>query len=194
MPERSNGAVSKTVVGESPPRVRIPVSPPTAHEKALSKSGCAWILRRVQMLCGRAEHWPRRQEARKRSLRGGILWTWRVNWVDTSQRADAARDHRPDPARAARLRRRGPLARACAGQTAGRTFQATCDAALGNARCSVDLEDPAYKGAGAVIDMLRDRACTASGLGAFTSGCFTFGTLEWTSGANAGAAHRGAGT
>ena len=28
VPERSNGAVSKTVVGESLPRVRIPVSPP----------------------------------------------------------------------------------------------------------------------------------------------------------------------
>ena len=28
VPERSNGAVSKTVVGASPPRVRIPVSPP----------------------------------------------------------------------------------------------------------------------------------------------------------------------
>jgi hypothetical protein len=28
VPERSNGAVSKTVVGVTPPRVRIPVSPP----------------------------------------------------------------------------------------------------------------------------------------------------------------------
>ena len=28
VPEWSNGAVSKTVVGASPPRVRIPVSPP----------------------------------------------------------------------------------------------------------------------------------------------------------------------
>jgi hypothetical protein len=38
------------------------------------------------------------------------------------------------------------------GQTVGRTFQATCDAALGDARCGVDLEDPAFKGTGAVID------------------------------------------
>ena len=30
------------------------------------------------------------------------------------------------------------------GQTVGRTFQATCDAALGDARCGVDLEDPAF--------------------------------------------------
>jgi hypothetical protein len=53
------------------------------------------------------------------------------------------------------------------GQTVGRTFQATCDAALGDGRCGVDLEDSAYKGTGAVIDLLRDRAFTASGLGGF---------------------------
>ena len=31
-------------------------------------------------------------------------------------------------------------------QTVGRTFQHACDAELGDARCGVDLEDPAYKG------------------------------------------------
>jgi uncharacterized phage protein (TIGR02218 family) len=72
------------------------------------------------------------------------------------------------------------------GQTVGRTFQATCDAALGDGRCGVDLEDPAFKGAGAVIDLLRDRAFTASGLGGFDADWFTFGTVEWTSGAYAG--------
>ena len=35
VPERSNGAVSKTVVGASPPRVRIPVSPPFYPSKPL---------------------------------------------------------------------------------------------------------------------------------------------------------------
>jgi uncharacterized phage protein (TIGR02218 family) len=37
-----------------------------------------------------------------------------------------------------------------------------------------------------VIDLLRDRAFTASGLSGFTSGWFAFGTIEWSSGANAG--------
>ena len=37
-----------------------------------------------------------------------------------------------------------------------------------------------------MIDLLRDRAFTASGLGGFEAGWFTFGTVEWTSGANAG--------
>src|SRR5690606_11176951 len=72
------------------------------------------------------------------------------------------------------------------GQTVGRTFQATCDAALGDGRCGVDLDASAFRGTGAVIDLLRDRTFTASGLGGFAAGWFTFGTVEWTSGANAG--------
>lgn len=112
---------------------------------------------------------------------------WRVNWQATSQRVLIRRG-------AIGQIRRGRLAfvaevRSLAhvlGQTVGRTFQATCDAALGDGRCGVDLEDSAFKGSGAVIDPLRDRAFTAAGLGGFTSGWFTFGTVEWTSGANAG--------
>lgn len=112
---------------------------------------------------------------------------WRVNWTDTGQRVLMRRG-------AIGQIRRGRLAfvaevRSLAhvlGQTVGRTFQAACDAELGDARCKVDLEDPAFKGTGAVIDLLRDRAFTASGLAGFTSGWFTFGTLDWTSGANVG--------
>ncbi|WEF25443.1 DUF2163 domain-containing protein [Paracoccus sp. S3-43] len=112
---------------------------------------------------------------------------WRVNWADTGQRVLMRRG-------AIGQIRRGRLAfvaevRSLAhvlGQTVGRTFQATCDAALGDARCGVELEATAFKGTGAVIDLLRDRAFTASGLGGFEAGWFTFGTIEWTSGSNAG--------
>ena len=112
---------------------------------------------------------------------------WRVNWQDPSQRVLLRRG-------AIGQIRRGRLAfvaevRSLAhvlGQTVGRTFQASCDAALGDTRCGVNVEAPAFKGTGAIIDLLRDRAFTASGLGGFTSGSFTFGTLDWTSGANAG--------
>lgn len=112
---------------------------------------------------------------------------WRVNWADTSQRLLMRRG-------AIGQIRRGRLAfvaevRSLAhvlGQTVGRTFQATCDAALGDVHCGVDLEDLAFKGAGAVIDLLRDRAFTASGLSGFEAGWFTFGVIEWTRGANAG--------
>ena len=112
---------------------------------------------------------------------------WRVNWVDTGQRALMRRG-------AIGQIRRGRVAfvaevRSLAhvlGQTVGRTFQAGCDAALGDARCGVNLEAAGFRGTGAITDLLRDRAFTASGLSAFAAGWFAHGTVEWTSGANAG--------
>src|SRR5690606_16210619 len=68
----------------------------------------------------------------------------------------------------------------------GRTFQASCDAALGDPRCGIDLENGIYKGSGVVTDLIRDRAFAASGLAGFASDWFASGTLDWTSGANAG--------
>ncbi|WP_050527213.1 DUF2163 domain-containing protein [Pseudorhodobacter aquimaris] len=112
---------------------------------------------------------------------------WRVNWADTSQRVLLRRG-------AVGQIRRGRMAfvaevRSLAhvlGQIVGRTFQAGCDAALGDARCGIDLENGIYKGTGVVTDLLRDRAFMASGLAGFDAGWFTSGTLTWTSGANAG--------
>ena len=112
---------------------------------------------------------------------------WRVNWADTSQRVLLRLG-------AVGQIRRGRMAfvvevRSLAhvlGQTVGRTFQAGCDARLGDARCGIDLESAAYKGAGVVTDLLRDRAFMASGLSGFEAGWFASGTLNWTSGANTG--------
>jgi len=112
---------------------------------------------------------------------------WRVNWADTGQRVLLRRG-------AVGQIRRGRMAfvaevRSLAhvlGQTVGRTFQAGCDAALGDARCGINLDNPIYKGAGMVTDLLRDRAFLASGLSGFDAGRFTSGTLNWSSGANAG--------
>lgn len=112
---------------------------------------------------------------------------WRVNWADTGQRLLLRRG-------AVGQIRRGRMAfvaevRSLAhvlGQTVGRTFQAGCDARLGDARCGIDLENAVYKGTGVVTDLLRDRAFRASGLSGFEAGWFTSGTLTWTSGANAG--------
>ncbi|MFC6686825.1 phage BR0599 family protein [Jhaorihella thermophila] len=111
-----------------------------------------------------------------------------MNWADTGPaRADAAR---------------APSARSGAGglvfvaemrslahvldQPVGRSFQAGCDAVLGDTRCGIDLADPAWKGTGTVAVFLRDRAFSATGLSGFAAGLFTFGTLTWDSGANAG--------
>ncbi len=112
---------------------------------------------------------------------------WRVNWADPSQRVLLRRG-------AVGQIRRGRMAfvaevRSLAhvlGQTVGRTFQSSCDAALGDARCGIDLENATYKGNGVITDLLRDRAFMATGLTAFAAGWFTSGTVTWTSGANAG--------
>ena len=112
---------------------------------------------------------------------------WRVNWADTSQRVLLRRG-------AVGQIRRGRMAfvaevRSLAhvlGQTVGRTFQASCDAALGDGLCGINLESAAYRGTGLVTDLLRDRAFLASGLAGFASGWLNSGTLTWTSGAHAG--------
>ena len=72
------------------------------------------------------------------------------------------------------------------GQTVGRAYQAGCDAALGDGRCGVNLENATYKGIGVVTDLLRNRAFMASGLAGFAAGWFTSGTFTWSSGAYAG--------
>jgi uncharacterized phage protein (TIGR02218 family) len=68
----------------------------------------------------------------------------------------------------------------------GRLFQYSCDADLGDQRCMVDLDDPAFRGTGALVDVASPRRFTASGLGAFASGWFTHGLLTFTSGAAEG--------
>ena len=73
-------------------------------------------------------------------------------------------------------------------EDSGRLYTATCSADLGDARCTVDLDDPAYRGTGTVAALTGTSAFTASGLNAFADGWFTAGRLQWTSGANAGLA------
>lgn len=116
-----------------------------------------------------------------------LVEVWRVNWQAPSQRVLIRRGSIGELRRG----RMGFVAevRSMAhvlGQTIGRVYQGTCDAALGDARCSIDLNKAGYTGTGAVVDRMRDRVFTASGLGGFASGWFAFGTIEWTSGPNSG--------
>lgn len=112
---------------------------------------------------------------------------WRVNWADTSQRVMMRRG-------AIGQIRRGRLAfvaemRSLAhalGQTTGWTFQATCDAALGDTRCGIGLDTPAYRGSAVVANVLREGSFHAAGLGGFADSWFTGGTLSWASGTNVG--------
>jgi uncharacterized phage protein (TIGR02218 family) len=112
---------------------------------------------------------------------------WRVNWLDVAERVLMRRG-------AIGQVRRGRLAfvaeiRSLAhllNQTVGRTFQYACDAQLGDARCRVDLDDPAFQASGAVTTLAGDRGFAASGLAGFAAGWFALGRLSWTSGVNAG--------
>jgi len=112
---------------------------------------------------------------------------WRVNWADTASRALLRRG-------AIGQVRRGRLQfvaemRSLAhvlGQTIGRTFQVSCDAALGDARCGVDLNAAAFKVTGTVVSLSGDRGFAVSGLAGFVEGWFALGTLRWLTGANTG--------
>jgi len=57
---------------------------------------------------------------------------------------------------------------------------------LGDARCGVDLNDPAFKANGTVVSLSGVRGFAISGLSGFAEGWFTLGTLHWLTGANTG--------
>lgn len=112
---------------------------------------------------------------------------WRVNWNDTDQRVLMRRGNigqvrRGKAAFVAEVRSLSHVLN----QTIGRTFQYYCDAALGDARCGIDLDGPAYKGSGQIISVDADRVFTASGIGGFAPDWFALGFVTWLSGANAG--------
>jgi len=68
----------------------------------------------------------------------------------------------------------------------GRLYAPTCAADLGDARCGVDLDNPDYRGEGAVIALNGVSAFTAGGLSDLADGWFTGGRLIFASGANDG--------
>src|SRR6185312_11155797 len=73
-------------------------------------------------------------------------------------------------------------------QESGRLYTAACDADLGDARCTINLSDPAFIGTGAVVSRASNARLTVSGLDVFADGWFTAGRLSWTTGANVGLA------
>jgi uncharacterized phage protein (TIGR02218 family) len=114
---------------------------------------------------------------------------WRVNWADVDQRVlmrsgSLGEVRRTGAAFAAEVRGLAHLLQ----QPKGRLFQYGCDADLGDARCTVDLEDSAFRGIGSVIAAAGARRFLATGLSAFADGWFTRGLVTFTSGANTGRA------
>ncbi len=116
-----------------------------------------------------------------------LVDVWRVNWQTPAQRVLLRRGsigelRRGRTAFVAEVRSMAHVL----GQTLGRVYQGTCDAALGDGRCRVDLNNPAFSSRGVVMDPIRDRSFKALGLGGFANGWFAFGFLEWFAGPNAG--------
>jgi uncharacterized phage protein (TIGR02218 family) len=70
----------------------------------------------------------------------------------------------------------------------GRLYTAACSADLGDARCTIDLTNPAFRGSGAVASLGGTSILIVSGLDGFADGWFTDGKFSLTSGANAGLA------
>ena len=117
---------------------------------------------------------------------GAAVEIWRVNWAEPEQRllmmaGSIGEVKRGEAAFTAELR---GLAHRL-DQQQGRTFQYACDATLGDARCGIDLGDPAYLGAGSVAAASSAHQFAASGLDAFAEGWFAGGLVTWTSGGNA---------
>ncbi len=113
-----------------------------------------------------------------------LFW---VNWKDPSQRilrtsGFTGETQRIGVAFSAELR--GLTARL--GQVQALTFKRTCGATIGDSKCRVDLDDPDFKGTGAVVSVGSPRYMVVSGLGAFEGKWFSQGLLTWTSGPASG--------
>jgi uncharacterized phage protein (TIGR02218 family) len=72
----------------------------------------------------------------------------------------------------------------------GRVYSRACDADVGDARCGVDLDAPAFRGQGFVTESLGPKLLRISGLGLFGADWFAGGQLTWSTGANSGATSR----
>lgn len=111
--------------------------------------------------------------------------TWLVDWMDANDRtlldvATIGEVRRGEHAFSAELRSSAHFF----DQTQGRTFQRGCDADFGDRRCKIDLG--AFMTTG-VVTQFAGGVLTLDLSGAFVSGFFAGGRLNFTSGANQGA-------
>lgn len=114
---------------------------------------------------------------------------YRVNWQDTSQRilmrsGTLGEVRRSGTAFTAEVRGLAHYLN----QPRGRLFQYTCDADVGDHRCTIDLSAPAFSATAAIAEVTSPRRFLASGLAAYADQWFTRGLLHFSSGANAGQA------
>ncbi len=112
---------------------------------------------------------------------------WRVNWADVSIRF---------------LESSGTLGEIRLGQTGfeaelrgparvleamtGRIYQRNCDASLGDSRCMVDLNNPAFMASGQLLAPASDATLLVSNLQTFAADWFSYGQVKFSNGALAG--------
>jgi uncharacterized phage protein (TIGR02218 family) len=109
-----------------------------------------------------------------------------VNWTDPDQRVlmrsgSLGEVRRSDVSFTAEVRGLAHYLQ----QPKGRLYQYGCDADLGDTRCGIDLDDPAFRGTGVVTAASSLRLFSASGLDSFATDWFTRGLVAFTCGANA---------
>ena len=112
-----------------------------------------------------------------------IYW---VNWADPTQSILIARGNlgevkREGVAFSAELR---SIAHRL-DQKIGQTYERSCSASLGDARCGIDLTQAAYRGSITASAATTGRQIVVAGLSGFASDWFTDGTLTFATGANA---------
>ncbi|WIY53675.1 DUF2163 domain-containing protein [Devosia sp. YIM 151766] len=120
---------------------------------------------------------------------GALVESWLVNWAAPEQRLLLRVDHigeitREDGVFRAELR----SPQQALNVTRGRLYQGLCDASLGDGRCRVDLDLPAYKGAATVLEIRDPFEVLVGGLSGFEEGWFAFGMGHWGSGKRDGLA------
>ncbi|KKB09043.1 DUF2163 domain-containing protein [Devosia chinhatensis] len=117
---------------------------------------------------------------------GAKVESWLVNWAEPDQclllRVDTIGEIvREDGLFRAELR----SPQQALNVTRGRLYQGLCDAAVGDARCGVDLDLPAHRREASVTAILDDFEILVSGLEATEPGWFAFGMARWSNGKRA---------
>lgn len=112
---------------------------------------------------------------------------FRVNWIEPAQRlliraGSLGEVRRDSGAFTAEIRGVSHYLQ----QEAGRSFQYSCDAILGDSRCGINLALPAFRGTGSIVAAQSPTRFTASGLAAYASDWFSRGLVSWTGGPNLG--------
>ncbi len=118
---------------------------------------------------------------------GATVHQWLVNWSDVAMRhlifkGTIGEIRRGATAFEAELRGLSDALN----QPIGRAYLKKCDRNLGDGKCRFDTGQAGYFATETVVGVESNARLSLAGLEAFENGWFTYGTLAWESGANAG--------